>query len=192
MDELGLPVMVKGSFYKAYAAYTSTQAVSHFHALVAEWGYPVIVQSIVVGEELNVIGLGDGEGGSLGTVGIKKISVTSLGKIWTGVTIKHAAMMEAANRFIRELKWRGPFELECIVKGDDVYLIEINPRFPAWVYFATGVGVNLPARLVRAALGVDQPAAPDYDAGKLFVRYSYELVTDMVKFQQAVTRGEIG
>jgi carbamoyl-phosphate synthase large subunit len=125
-------------------------------------------------------------------VGIKKISVTALGKIWTGVTIKHTAMLEAANRFIRELKWRGPFELECIVKGDDVFLIEINPRFPAWVYFATGVGVNLPARLVRAALGVDQPPAPDYEAGKLFVRYSYELVTDMVKFQQAVTRGEVG
>ena len=58
--------------------------------------------------------------------------------------------------------------------------------------FATGVGVNLPARLVRHGLGVDQPPAPDYDAGKLFVRYSYELVTDMVKFQQAVTRGEVG
>lgn len=192
VEELGLPVMVKGSFYKAYAAYTSAQAVGHFHSLVAEWGYPVIVQSIVSGEELNVIGVGDGDGGSLGTVAIKKISVTSLGKIWTGVTIKHRAMLEAANRFIRELKWRGSFELECIVKGDDVYLIEINPRFPAWVYFATGVGVNLPARLVRHALGVDQPPAPEYEAGKLFVRYSYELVTDMVKFQQAVTRGEVG
>ncbi len=191
VEELGLPVMVKGSFYKAWAAYTTTQAIAHYHALVAEWGYPVIVQSIVTGDELNVIGVGDGEGKSLGAVGIKKISVTALGKIWTGVTVKQRAMLDAAERFTREFKWRGPFELECIVKGDDVFLIEINPRFPAWVYFATGVGVNLPSRLVRAALGEDLPPAPDYEAGKLFVRYSYELVTDMVKFQQAVTKGEI-
>lgn len=190
IEEIKLPVMVKGSFYKAYRAYTFSEAIGHYHALVAEWGYPIIVQEIVAGEELNVIGVGDGAGGSLGLVGIKKMSVTALGKIWTGVTIKHAAMLEATQRFIREYRWRGPFELECIVRDKDVFLIEINPRFPAWVYFATGVGVNLPARMVRHCLGLPVPPTPDYEAGKLFVRYTYELVTDMCTFQKAITRGE--
>jgi carbamoyl-phosphate synthase large subunit len=99
-------------------------------------------------------------------------------------------MLDAADRLVREFKWRGPFELECIVSGDDVWLVEVNPRFPAWSYFATGVGVNLPARLVRHSLGLPVPPAPDYEAGKLFVRYTYELVTDMAAFQKAVTRGE--
>jgi len=51
--------------------------------------------------------------------------------------------------------------------------------------------VNLPASMIKLALGqkVDPPA--DYEPGKLFVRYSYELVTDMSRFQQAITRGEI-
>jgi carbamoyl-phosphate synthase large subunit len=191
IEEIGLPVMVKGCFYKAYRAYTPAEATHHFHDLVAEWGFPIIVQEVVAGEELNVIGLGDGEGESLGLVAIKKVSVTQLGKIWTGVTIKHDAMLNAAKRFIKEYRWRGPFELECIVRGDDVYLIEINPRFPAWVYFSTGVGVNLPARLARRAMGQDIPPAPDYPAGKLFVRYTYELVTDMDRFQKAITRGEV-
>ncbi len=190
IDEIKLPVMVKGSFYKAYRAYTLSEAIGHFHALVAEWGYPVIVQEVVSGEELNVIGVGDGAGGTLGVVGIKKMNVTALGKIWTGVTIKHAAMLEATRRFIKEYRWRGPFELECIVHDHKVFLIEINPRFPAWVYFATGVGINLPARMVRHGLGLSVPANMDYDAGKLFVRYTYELVTDMNTFQKAITRGE--
>lgn len=191
IDDLGLPVMVKGCFYKAWRAGTRAEAVAHFHALVAEWGYPVIVQEIIQGDEFNVIGLGDGDGGSLGLVAIKKISVTALGKIWTGVTIKHTAMLQAAERFIQSYRWRGPFELECIVRNNEVFLIEINPRFPAWVYFATGVGVNLPARMVRRALGLDLPPTPDYEAGKLFVRYTYDLVTDMDKFQKVVTRGEV-
>lgn len=190
VDELGLPVMVKGSFYKAYRCATPSEAVAHFHDLVAEWGYPVIVQQVVAGDELNVVGLGDGEGGSLGQVAIKKLSVTALGKIWTGVTVHHAAMLAATERFVREFRWRGPFELECIVQGDRVYLIEVNPRFPAWVYFSTGVGLNLPARLARRCLGRPVPPAPDYAAGKLFVRYTYEVVTDLAAFQKAVTRGE--
>jgi carbamoyl-phosphate synthase large subunit len=190
ISNLGLPVMVKGSFYKAYRCYTTQEAISHYHDLVAEWGYPIIVQEVVTGDEMNVIGLGDGEGHSLGCVGIKKLSITALGKIWTGVTVKNDKMIAASEGFIREFKWRGPFELECIVSGDKVYLIEINPRFPAWVYFATGVGINLPSRLVRRALGLPLKPAPDYDAGKLFVRYTYELVTDMETFQKVVTRGE--
>lgn len=190
IDDIGLPVMVKGSFYKAYRCHTTQEAIAHYHDLVAEWGYPIIIQQVVSGDEMNVIGLGDGEGNSLGCVGIKKLSITALGKIWTGVTVKNEKMLRATEQFIQEFKWNGPFELECMVHGDQVYLIEINPRFPAWVYFSTGVGINLPSRLVRRACGLDLPPAPDYEAGKLFVRYTYELVTDMETFQKAVTRGE--
>ena len=191
ISEMGLPVMVKGSFYKAYRCHTLGEAVSHYHDLVAEWGYPVIVQQVVAGDELNVVGMGDGEGHSLGQVAIKKLSVTALGKIWTGVTVQHKAMLEATEQFIREFKWRGPFELECMVNQDHAYLIEINPRFPAWSYFATGVGINLPSRLVRRSLGMPTPDTTTYEAGKLFVRYTYELVTDMSSFQKAITRGEV-
>jgi carbamoyl-phosphate synthase large subunit len=188
--DIGLPVMVKGSFYKAYRCFTTAEALSHYHALVAEWGYPIIVQQVVTGDEMNVVGLGDGEGNSLGLVGIKQLSVTALGKIWTGVTVKNHKMLAAVADFIREFKWRGPFELECIVNGDAVYLIEINPRFPAWSYFATGVGINLPSRLVRRAFGLPVAPVPEYEAGKLFIRYTYELVTDMATFQKLVTKGE--
>ena len=190
VEEIGLPVMVKGSFYKAYRSYTTQEAVAHYHEIVAEWGYPVIVQEVVAGDELNVVGLGDGQGEALGLVGIKKASVTSLGKIWTGMTIRNEPMLEAAEKFVREFRWKGPFELECIVGGGEIHLIEVNPRFPAWCYFATGVGVNLPAQLLRSGMGLPVQELDDYEAGKLFVRYCYELVTDMEPFQKAITRGE--
>jgi carbamoyl-phosphate synthase large subunit len=194
VDEVGTPVMVKGAFYKAYRAFTTREAVSHYRRLVAEWGYPILVQEVVEGEELNVVAVGDGAGGVLGRVAVKKMWITELGKIWTGVTIRHAAMLAATERFMELYRWRGPMELECIVDGDAVYLIEINPRFPAWSYLATGVGINLPARMVRHALGLPQPAEEpaDYPAGRLFVRYTYELVTGMDWFQSMITSGERG
>jgi len=194
VDDIGTPVMVKGAFYKAYKAYTSKEAVSHYHRLVAEWGYPIIVQEMVTGDELNVVAVGDGDGGALGRVAVKKMWITELGKIWTGVTIQHPAMLRATDRFMEKYRWRGPMELECIVDGDAVYLVEINPRFPAWTYLSAGVGVNLPARMVRRALGIPEPDGDraEYEAGRLFVRYTYELVTDMDRFQQMITTGERG
>lgn len=191
-EKIGFPLIVKGAYYLAHRANTALEAAAHFRAIVAEWGYPVIVQQRVKGDEINLVGVGDGEGGSLGFVAMKKISVTSLGKVWAAVTVKNRLMTEAAERFVRGTKWRGPFELECILDSEHnkLYLIEVNPRFPAWSYFATGVGVNLPSRMLRHAAGLPIDPTPDYAAGQFFMRYTYELVTDMNRFQSVMMRGE--
>jgi carbamoyl-phosphate synthase large subunit len=190
LEEFDYPLLVKGIYYEARKAFTPADAVAHYRHLMAEWGGPVLVQEIVPGEELNVIGAGDGKGSVLGLVGVKKTVVTALGKMWGGITVRHPAMLEAAERFVQEHCWQGPFELECIVEGDDIYLIEINPRFPAWVYFASAVGVNLPARLLREMFGRPGPRETDYDAGQLFVRYSYEMVASLDRFQKVITAGQ--
>ncbi|CAK0769865.1 Carboxylate--amine ligase [uncultured Gammaproteobacteria bacterium] len=190
LEALTLPVVVKGAHYNALRAYTTQEAIGCFHSMLAQWGYPIIIQETVTGEELNLIALGDGKGGCLGQVGMKKMWTTSLGKIWTGVTIRNEAMIEAARRFIETYRWRGGFELECIAEGGKTHLIEINPRFPSWVYFATAVGVNLPAALVRTALGLPPVAQGKFEAGRLYVRYTEERITDMDTFQKMVTRGE--
>jgi len=191
IQEIGLPVMVKGVFYKAYRAYTYQEATSYFHQIVAEWGYPVIVQQVVSGEEMNVIGVGDGMGESLGLVGIKKLWITALGKIWTGVTVKNDALLTAAKRFVQEFKWKGAFELECIVAKDGIYLIEINPRFPAWVYFATDIGINLPQMVVDIMQNKDIKPQLEYPQNKMYVRYTGEFVTDFTDFMKLLSTKEL-
>ncbi len=190
LDRVGFPAMIKGIFYKAYRVHSHFEAESAFHKIVNEWGYPVLVQKIVQGDEINVIGVGDGAGGSLGNMAIKKLWITDLGKIWTGVTIDNEPINRATRQFLKEYAWRGAFEIECIAAEDKIYLIEINPRFPAWVYFATGAGINLPARLLRAALGLPFERASTYKPGRLYIRYTYDMVTDADTFQKIITRGE--
>jgi len=192
-EQIGYPVFVKGAYYQAHRAYTSLEAAAKFRAVAAEWGYPVIVQQSVTGEDLNLVGVGDGEGGLLGSVAMKKISTTSLGKVWSAVTLKNELLDEAARRFVAGVRWRGPFELECILdrRNDRLFLIEINPRFPAWSYFATGVGVNLPALMIRRALGLPIDPRPDYEAGRFFMRYTSEIVTELDRFQCVMTQGSV-
>ena len=191
-EKIGYPVIIKGVYYYAYKAHSALEASGYFRAIVAEWGYPVIVQKLVMGDEINLVGVGDGEGGSLGVVAMKKISITSLGKVWSAVTVKNQLLIDAAERFVKGLRWRGPYEMECILDHDKekLYMIEVNPRFPAWSYFATGVGVNLPSRMLRFAQGEKLEPCPDFEAGRFFMRYTYELVTDMNRFQTVMTRGE--
>lgn len=190
LDKRRLPLMIKGAHYKALLAHTSQEAIAHYHAIVAEWGHPVLVQEVVSGDEMNVIGVGDGDGALIGAVSIKKMAVTSLGKVWTAVSVRHEPMLEAARRFVAVSRWRGPFELECIVGEGRSFLIEINPRFPAWVWFATALGTNLPANLVRRLVGAPIPASPVYPAGRLFVRHVAERVMAMDELQRLITRGE--
>lgn len=189
--EIGFPLMIKGPYYRAYQVSTNGEAVQRFHQLAGEWGYPIIVQQIVSGSDLNLVGVGDGEGNHLGLLAIKKMGITELGKVWSGLTIHHPGLLNAAEAFLQHTHWKGPFELECIAQRDGIInLIEINPRFPAWIYFATGVGLNLPSRLVQTALGLPVPSLQPYEAGKLLMRYTYEMVTDATPLQTLVTLGE--
>ena len=190
VNEIGFPCVVKGNYYKAYKVKSLPEAVYYFTEISNEWGFPILVQEIVNGDELNVIGAGDGKGNSLGLVAIKKMTTTHLGKIWNGVTIRHEKLLKVAEDFVAEYKWRGPFELECIVDEDNIILIEINPRFPAWVYFATGVGVNLPKRVLDVMFDKNSDMSGDYESGKMMVRYTYELITDIDKLSELATKGE--
>jgi predicted ATP-grasp superfamily ATP-dependent carboligase len=66
---------------------------------------------------------------------------------------------------VKELNWTGGAELEMVRDlGGQLWLIEMNPRFPAWVHGATIAGHNLPALLIQAATGVTaQPAVTHSD-----------------------------
>ncbi|MDT8448362.1 MAG: ATP-grasp domain-containing protein [bacterium] len=189
-EKEGFPLLIKGAFYQATEVWTMPQALAAYHSIVAIWGYPVLVQERIEGEEVNLVGVGDGEGGSLGEVAIKKMSVTKERKIWSGVTIHQQSLSDASSAFLGHYRWRGAYEIECLVRDEALYLIEINPRFPAWTYFATGVGVNLPARMVKAAMGIDPGPNPSYAPGKLFMRYTYECIKDLKEFQNLTLHGE--
>ena len=185
------PLMIKGNYYKAYKAQNLESATESFYKISNEWGFPILVQEVVEGEELNLVGVGDGKGELKGAVCIKKLTTTEIGKIWTGITIANEKLMSIAFDFVRLTNWRGPFELECIVNMNKVYLIEINPRFPAWVYFATEIGVNFPQMLVDIMQGIDVEPQLDYPQNKMYVRYTGEFVTDFTDFMKLLSTKEL-
>ncbi len=189
--EFEYPVFVKGRFYDAYTAYNDEQVIMYYHKIMAKWGLPIIVQEFIKGTEVNVVALGDGHGNTVGAVPMRKQYITDKGKAWGGITVDDKNMLDLTHRVIAETKWRGGMELELIRNADDeLYLIEINPRIPAWVYLAVGAGQNLPEALVLLALGKEIEPYNKYDTGKMFVRYSYDMICDLKAFEAISTTGE--
>ena len=191
-EKMEYPVMVKGQFYDAYVAANEEQAKQAFHKLAAKWGLPVIAQEFVKGTEVNVIALGDGKGNTIAAVPMRKQYITDKGKAWGGITLADNKMMELTSMIIQKTKWKGGMELELIkTNNGEYFLIEINPRIPAWVYLAVGAGQNIPDALIKLALGWDVKPMTSYKIGKMFVRYSYDMIVDLEKFAAISMNKEI-
>ncbi len=191
--EFEYPLVVKGIFYDAYIVNNFEEALSAFNKIRVKWGFPVIVQEYLKGDEFNVVALGDGTGTTIGAVAMRKLYITEKGKGWAGTTIDDNILMELSHKVIEKLKWKSGMELEYIKssKTGEYYLLEINPRFPAWVYLAPSAGQNLPFALVRLAMGEKVEPFTNYTIGTIFVRSSWDLITDMSKLEKIATTGEI-
>lgn len=184
------PLVVKGLFYGAHIVDSAEQAAEAFREIAAQWGYPVLVQRLVQGEEYNLSAVGDGKGRMLGEVMMKKMAVTDKGKAWSGVSIFDQALYDASAALIKAIDWRGPLEVEVMRDKHGQYqLIEINPRFPAWIYLSAGVQRNLPAillQLMRAEPLADLPAA---QPGVLFIRHAVETIVPQREFEAVIMQG---
>jgi carbamoyl-phosphate synthase large subunit len=191
-EDFDYPLMVKGKFYDAYLAYNEEQVRMNYNKISAKWGLPVIIQEFIKGTEVNVVALGDGHGNTIGAVPMRKQYITDKGKAWSGITLDDPKLLDLTRKIIEATKWRGGMELELVKSSkNELFIIEINPRIPAWVYLAVGAGQNLPEALVKMALGEKVFPFTSYQVGKMFIRYSYDLITDLKEFEKLSTLGEL-
>ncbi len=190
--EIGFPMVIKGKFYDAIIANTIEQAHKAFYKIQAKWGLPIIIQQFINGTEINVAALGDGEGNAISIIPMRKLYITDKGKAWSGITIEDSSYVELARKFVEATKWRGGCELE-IMQSDDgkPYIMEVNPRFPAWIYLTAAAGQNQPASLVKMAMGQKVQPFTEYKVGTLFIRYAWDLITNISEFQRISGTGEL-
>jgi len=183
------PLVVKGIFYDAHVVHSADEGATAFREIAASWGYPVLIQRYVEGHEVNLTAIGDGKGSLLGSVMMRKQAVTDKGKAWSCVTIEDAQLQEDACKLAQVLQWKGPLEVEMLRDKDgQPLLIEINPRFPAWIYLAAESGSNLPAALVDMVMQ-HEPHLEEAKAGMMMIRYAVETVIDLATFESMAMNG---
>lgn len=190
LDGWQYPLVIKGLFYDAAIARDVFQAKAIFSRMVASWGYPVLVQKVIDGEEYNLSALGDGAGNMLGEVMMRKRGLTDKGKAWAGVTVVDEDLADVGRRLIRGMSWKGPLEVEVMKSYEGkIYLIEINPRFPAWIYLSHAVGRNLPIAVLKLMAGDARFDFAAPESGTFFIRYAQELIVPLSEYESMFVLG---
>jgi carbamoyl-phosphate synthase large subunit len=191
-DDFEYPLVVKGKFYDAIIANSMEQTEKAFYKIQSKWGLPIIIQEFIKGTEINIAALGDGEGNAISVIPMRKLYITDKGKAWAGVTLDDDTLVELAHKFVKVTQWRGGCELEVMLTSDGKpYIMEVNPRFPAWIYLTAAAGQNQPASLVKMALGQKVEPFTEYEVGKIFIRYAWDLITDIKEFHKISGNGEL-
>jgi diaminopimelate decarboxylase len=155
-------VWLKGPYYDASRTPTWDAFTAIRNALSKVWSTEkLFLQAHVSGYEESVM-LSAYQGELLSAVSMRKRDITPEGKTWAGdVCEVPPEFLEPLRQMVRKTNWTGGGELEMVRDASDqLWLIEMNPRFPAWVHGATIAGHNLPALLVQAASGVPAELAP--------------------------------
>lgn len=172
----GWRVWLKGPQYEAKRVSSWRDYLLHHRALKETWGEDgVFLQEHIQGQEESICFAAMG-GQLLQAVSMRKRFVTPEGKTWGGriSPLSDGTWAETAD-LIRKLDWSGGGEIEC-VRDDSgaLYVMDFNPRFPAWVHGSTCVGGNLPASLVHRLLGT-QPPIPAFKENCFFNRVVIEV-----------------
>ncbi|HEX8651584.1 MAG TPA: ATP-grasp domain-containing protein [Pyrinomonadaceae bacterium] len=160
--QYGWKVWLKGPYYEALRTRSWPEFEAARSALARAWSTDrLFLQAHVAGYEESV-SLSAYQGQLLGCVLMRKRELTEESKTWAGdVTEVPEEIVTPLRKIIRALNWTGGAELEMVRdSGGQLWLLEWNPRFPAWIHGATIAGHNMSALLVEGATGMPAQTAP--------------------------------
>ncbi len=190
LAELGYPLYLKGPEWGSLLIHSPEQLQEQIPLAQQRWGRELLLQASIPGSEFNLAGLGDGAGYLDAHLCLRKEQRSSLGKLWTAQTVQAQWLVDAALAFVEQTRWEGPFELECLLHPEfGALLLEINPRFPAWIHAASQLNVNLPAKWVGSLSERKAPCSEVIPAGTWILREIRERIVD-ADLADALTQAE--
>jgi diaminopimelate decarboxylase len=166
---------LKGPYYEAIRAH-SWEVVETYRTLLARaWSTEkLFLQTHVTGYEESIC-FGAYQGELTGAVYMRKKELTEEGKTWAGeISDVPEEFIAPLQEMVKELNWSGGAELEMVRDtAGKLWLLECNPRFPAWIHGSTIAGTNLPALMVEKATGLKRQ--PGTNSCEQFTRVVLEV-----------------
>jgi diaminopimelate decarboxylase len=168
-------VWLKGPYYEAVRVRSWTEFVTMRNVLSTAWSTDrLYLQTHVSGYEESIT-LSAYQGELLHCVAMRKRDLTEMSKTWAGdISEVPEEFVSALRGVIKTLNWSGGAELEMVRDSQNqLWLLEVNPRFPAWIHGATIAGHNMSALLVEAVTG--EPAQKSPAISEEFTRVVLEV-----------------
>lgn len=192
VGELGVPVVIKGPVSEAVPVESAEMAGAAWYRLREKGITEVLVQQMIEGDHFAVAAVADRGGEVRALLTIKKLLKCDRGSTWSAVNTPQPALEAGFAELLAHIGWCGPAEGEFIrdERRERFFLIEVNPRFTAWISFSAALGINHP--YLAAALAVDRPyEPPPVTSEMVFVRGCVELPVSTTDFARISTKGSV-
>jgi carbamoyl-phosphate synthase large subunit len=111
-----------------------------------------IVQEYLGGPEFTIDVLCDFAGRPLAIVPRERVVIRA-GVSDRGRTVKDARLMELAQQTCAAIRFAGPINIQCRMRGEQPVVFEINPRFSGGIPLTIEAGADFPRMLIGLALG---------------------------------------
>ena len=182
--------VAKGARYLCTPVRNATEAASAWRRLRAQDADSrVIFQEQLDGPSYAVSVVCNRQHEVVSSLTIRKEALCPRGSTWAAVSVSETSLEAAFARLLREIGWVGPAEGEFMLdrRSRRFHLIEVNPRFTAWISASAQIGPNQPQIAVQIAL--DRPfEAPPPAPGKLFLRAADEVRITASKLSDFATK----
>lgn len=155
---------LKGPFHEAKRINSWDAFLRHRHDMEKDWKTSrLFLQKNIFGTEESIC-FAAVHGELVSAIHMEKRIITAEGKTWAGgVKQLEPELLSQLKKSLAEMGWSGGGEIEYTRDPDGKkWIIECNPRYPAWIYGAATTGMNLPGRMLSRALDLAfiEPKSP--------------------------------
>ena len=111
-----------------------------------------IIQEYLDGPEFTIDVLCGNDGRPLSIVPRERVVIRA-GVIDRGRTVNDPRLIALAEDACRAIRFAGPINIQCRMRGNGAVIFEINPRFSGGIPLTIQAGADFPQMLIRLALG---------------------------------------
>lgn len=185
-DKISYPVFIKPRSGSASIGAQKVISKKHLESLTENTENP-IVQEFIVGDEITCDVICNLKGAVLSVVQRQRIEVRS-GEVSKGKTVFHQEVLDSCIKIAKSLNAIGPITVQCIMKGNTPFFIEINPRYGGGAPLGVAAGANSPEWYIKEFLGIsfDAPKLDEYKKNLYMTRADQTLYLkedDIKKFK---------
>ena len=143
-----------------------------------------IIQEYISGTEVTTDIICDFKGSIIGMVNRERIEVR-WGEVSKGKTIFNNDIINNCKKIVENMDIVGPITVQCILKENDAYFIEINSRYGGGAPLGFAAGVQSPHWYLSIVSGIelDLPSIGSYKQNLYLSRYDNSIFIDERKIK---------
>ena len=131
-----------------------------------------VIQPYIDGEEYGVNFYVDIKSGELIDVFVMKKIRMRAGETEKSISIHETTIERMVKKICDNILFRGPIDMDVIKKGNEYFVLDINPRFGGGYPHTHSCGVNFVKKLANNAKGIrNVPGKCNYKEGLIALRY---------------------